>query len=275
MNYVPPSAPQPIGGVIDDAIRLFRASWSRCWLLAVIPGLAAMVFAATVVPASVQTNMRPTLASLAQMYASMFTPRVVLLYLLVAIVSVIFEGAVLAREAAIASGDETVSFGGAIGLGLRRLPWMIVGTILFGIVVGLGFVAFIIPGIWLWGRLMLWTPALFVDGQNALDGLGTSWRLTRGNWWRATVIVSVALIIAIVLAAAFNIIGVSAAGVFVPVSPADLRVRTLLGQAFSLVGNAIYDPLIAAMWIALYRDLKLRREGGDLASRAAALGGAA
>ena len=274
MGYVQPSAPQPIGGVIDDAIRLFRASWSRCWLLVVIPGLAGLVFTLAI-PLSVPTSVKPSLSSLLQMYASIYTPRVIGFYCLLLIVSLTFHGAVLAYEAAIAAGNGTVSLAEAIGTGIRRVLWMILGWILFSIVVGIGFVALIIPGIWLWGRLMFWPPALFVDGQNALDALGTSWRLTRGNWWRGTVIVTVALIIALVLALVFSFAGGVVAGVVGAASHMGLRSRALLIQVFGIVGNVIYVPLIAAMWIATYRDFKLRREGGDLASRAAALGSAA
>ncbi|MGH8217540.1 MAG: hypothetical protein ACREUT_03065 [Steroidobacteraceae bacterium] len=274
MTYVAPSAPQSIGGVIDDAIRLFRASWSRCWLLAVIPGLAGVLFTLAL-PISVPTNVKPSLVSILHTYASMFTLRVVGLYVLITIVSVIFQGAVLAREAAIAAGHETASAADAVGIGLRRVLWMILGGILFSIVVLIGFVALIVPGIWLWGRLMLWVPALFVDDQNAIDGLGTSWRLTRSNWWRCTAIATVAIIIAFVLALVFSFAGSIAAGIVGAPSHMGLRTRTLLIQIFSLAGNAIYIPLIAAMWIAMYKDLRLRREGGDLASRAAALGNAA
>lgn len=273
-KYVPPVAPQPIGGVIDDAIRLFRASWSRSWFLAIIPGVAGLVVTFAL-PLQVPTNIKPSLASLLQSYAMTFTPRVIGLYFVLMLVSLVFQGAVLAREAAIAAGNETASAGDAIATGLRRLLWMIVGAIFFAIIVCIGFIALLIPGVWLWGRLMLWMPALFVDDQNALEGLGTSWRLTHGNWWRATIIASVAIIIAIVLALVCGFIGTVATGILVPVAALDVRGRALFSQSFSIVGNAVYIPLMAAMWIAMYRDLKLRREGGDLESRAAALGSAA
>ncbi|HYK24717.1 MAG TPA: hypothetical protein VEV18_00545, partial [Steroidobacteraceae bacterium] len=177
MRYVPTSSPQSIGGVIDDAIRLFRAAWSRCWFLAIIPSLAGMLFTLAMpglVATNIARNPKPTLADILQFYESIFTPRVIGFYFLLILLSIIFQGAVLAREAAIAAGNENASMGDAIGTGFRKLLWMIVGGIFFSIVVGIGFVALIIPGIWLWGRLMLWTPALFVDDQNALEALGTS-----------------------------------------------------------------------------------------------------
>jgi hypothetical protein len=47
----------------------------------------------------------------------------------------------------------------------------------------------------------------------------------------------------------------------------------LLVQLASLVSNAISYPFLVAMGIAMYNDFKLRREGGDLVSRARVLGG--
>ena len=43
--YVQPSAPRDIGGVIDDAIKLYRASFRTCWPIALI---ASVISAATV-----------------------------------------------------------------------------------------------------------------------------------------------------------------------------------------------------------------------------------
>ena len=37
--YTLPTAPRPIGGVLDDAIGLYRATFKRCWLLALISGV--------------------------------------------------------------------------------------------------------------------------------------------------------------------------------------------------------------------------------------------
>src|SRR6185312_2273186 len=37
--YTRPTAPRSIGGVLDDAIRLYRAAFSRCWVLALGGGV--------------------------------------------------------------------------------------------------------------------------------------------------------------------------------------------------------------------------------------------
>ena len=42
-------------------------------------------------------------------------------------------------------------------------------------------------------------------------------------------------------------------------------------EAVSILGNSLFAPLIAACVVAIYFDLKLRRDGSDLAGRVDAL----
>jgi hypothetical protein len=45
----------------------------------------------------------------------------------------------------------------------------------------------------------------------------------------------------------------------------------VLIQGISLLGNTLISPLYAAVLVAIYHDLKLRKEGADLAGRVSAL----
>ena len=42
--YARPTAPLPIGGVVDDAIKLYRESFARCWPIALIGSLIMGTF---------------------------------------------------------------------------------------------------------------------------------------------------------------------------------------------------------------------------------------
>jgi hypothetical protein len=48
-------------------------------------------------------------------------------------------------------------------------------------------------------------------------------------------------------------------------------VSGLLIQIISLLGNALVTPLYSAVLLAIYYDIKLRKEGADLAGRVNAL----
>lgn len=262
--YVQPSSPQSIGGVIDDGIRLFRSSFSRCWLLAIIPGLVVAVyetFYPITIPIYSALGHPSALAGLTH------SPRLIVLDIVSGLLGLIFQGAVVVQELAILRGDDSCTFGRAAATGFKRLPGMVLATILFSLAITGGFIALLIPGFWLWGRLQLWTAALFVEDASATEALASSWRLTQGHWWRAATIFTVAIIIMIVLALVFTFVG----GFFAALSHASTLGRTLLLYVFSLASRAIYYPLGAAIWLAMYHDFKLRREGGDLATRVGAL----
>ncbi len=266
--YTPPSSPQSIGGVIDDGLRLFRASFSRCWLLAIIPGLVLAAFEmAFPLPVQPQSGLSYTAA----LQAIANSPRVIELDLLSLLLTLVFQGAVLVREIAIVRADESFTLARALGKSLRRLPGTVLGTVLFVLAVAGGLIALLIPGFWLWGRLQLWWAALFVEDASATAALGSSWRLTKERWWRAAAIFSVAVIIMLVFTLVFGFVG----GLAAALSHTSLAGKATVLQLFSVGSAAISYPLDAAIWLAMYHDFKLRREGGDLAARAGALSGAA
>ena len=287
--YSPPSSPLSIGGVLDEGIRLFRLSFGRCWLLALIPGLIIVLFEM----ASGFPRVAAPGGGLSTLTALGNSPRLLLFDLLAFVLRLLFQGAVLVREIAIVHGDQSMTLGGAVAASVRRLPATVLGAIIvllpitasavpFGFAVVyfmargtlpsrtlvLGLVLLIVAT-WLWGRLQLWFAALFLEDATAGQALGSSWRLTKGHWWRATAIFTVAVIMVLVVAFVFSFIG----GVVAVTAHTSLMGRALLLQVFALGSNAIYYPLGGAIWLAMYHDLKLRREGGDLASRAGALSG--
>lgn len=67
--------------------------------------------------------------------------------------------------------------------------------ILLGVIVGLGFIAFVIPGVYLAVRLFLAPATVIAEKKRPFDALKRSWEMTRGNWWS---IFAVALVLSII-----------------------------------------------------------------------------
>lgn len=300
--YVTPSGPQSIGGVIDDAIRLYRHSFSRCWLLAFLPALAFAVWEIGM------THYLP-------MYGSSYSPAaqiafakqhplpgVVILFVLVAsLISLSFQGALAAQQAAVARHDDSFTLGRALAAGILRLPTFILSLILLyllmigvmlavalvvalplGLLLGAlhvmtraiapaGFALVIFIAILaLMGRMQLFMVAIYVDRAGPLASLKSSWRLTKGHWWRATTILATAMIMLLVLY--FAVITLSYLGGYLThYGPIH---RFVIAPLVIMVTYTIIYPLAAAIWVAMYNDFKLRREGGDLAARVGALNSA-
>ncbi len=82
---------------------------------------------------------------------------------------------------------------------LRRFPSLLGTSILEGIIIGLGLIAFIIPGIYLAIKLVMAGPIAVLNDKNPIDALKDSWDATTGNWWEifATVLV-IGIIVSII-----------------------------------------------------------------------------
>lgn len=56
-----------------------------------------------------------------------------------------------------------------------------VGSVVFGILVAIGFIFLIVPGIFLLVSLYFWTVYVAVEEQNFVEAFRSSWNLTKGN----------------------------------------------------------------------------------------------
>jgi len=265
MTYELPAAPLSIGGVIDSAIRLYRDSLRRTWVLALLYSLIMGIFGVflALATASVSGSKDPR-----QVFAVMVSPIPMAGFVVAMLSSFVFYGALMKTVSAWAKGNESLSVGSALAAGLRRLPGAVLGGLLYGLAVGIGLILLVVPGVYFFGKLQLWLPAMFVDDAGAVEGLGISWRLTRGRWWRGTVILTVALVIVYVFALALGLLS----GLITALTHLTLTDSTIVSQLLGVVSNVIVLPMFVAILVVMYHDFKLRSEGGDLAARMGALG---
>jgi hypothetical protein len=149
----------------------------------------------------------------------------------------------------------------------RRLHSIVWVSILVYVLGFLGLLALIIPGIWLFISWTVAVPALLTEGVKGRRALGRSFRLVRGFWWRTFAIVLVSLILAGIVEAAIT--GALTGLVFT--SDSDFVAVVATGLA-SLLAGALTTPFVAAVTIVLYVDLRVRKEGFDLALLAARFG---
>ncbi len=306
MSYVPPSAPLSIGGVLDDWLRIFRESFSRCWPLTLV-AIAAGVLLEYLVTPSVPAAGTPPLQYYLQMWSAVSVPQSFLAQLLFYLALGLVYGALLAQQWAMIRGEAPLEAANALTLGLHRLPQMILGMILLAlimiaIVLPAGIIGALVfglyharaalglsPGMLLFAvavllglcaiiyvaaRLQLWPAAIFAAGCGGAAALGRSWALVGGHWWRVTLIGFVGGVVMWIFELAVGIVTMLAAGLFSPPlgDVAGFIHRMRVAAAIAQVARVVTMPLLTAIWLAIYHDLKLRREGGDLAARAEALG---
>jgi hypothetical protein len=267
MSYELPAAPLSIGGVLDSAIRLYRDSIRRSWVLALLYSAALAVFG-LVWALTLGNVVGPAKPDPRQIFAMMFSPVMLVTLAVGTVVSFVFYGALMKTLSAWAQGNEALPLGTAIAIGVRRLPAVLLGCIINGLAVAIGFILLIVPGVYIFGKMPLWMAAVFVDDVGAMEGLRRSWRLTRGRWWHGAVIITVAVIMIYVFALAFGLVS----GAIGALAHLSLTGRQVINQLFAVASNMIVLPMFASILIVMYHDFKLRDEGGDLAARMGALG---
>jgi hypothetical protein len=146
-------------------------------------------------------------------------------------------GSVLGREV-----DVKASYGYAFS---RLLP-LIGLALLVGIVVAIGFVLFIIPGVIFAVFLSMAVPAFIVERLGVTASMKRSWNLVRGHWWHTLGVIVVAAIIARIVTSILGAIGGSSfIGVWI----------------MSALGQIITAPFVALVAVVLYIDLRSRHEG--------------
>ena len=254
--YQRPSAPRTIGGVLDDSLRLYRASARDWWLPSL---LLALISTAAAIYYVLRLGARPTPADMFALYRS---PALVLGMLVRIVIAIWLYMTMLASMAATATG-EALAVAGAFGKGLRLLPAAVLATILSVLAVGAGVVALVIPGLYVLGRLYFWPAALSIDRPDALGALGASWRMVKGHWWRTAAILTV---LTFMLFAMFLVVGFVAGLMAAVARPTALSAIVVI-QGVTGVLNVVIAPLFPAAAVATYLDLRLRAEGGDLEAR--------
>jgi hypothetical protein len=273
----PPQRQLSIGEVLDLSFRIYRATLMRCLLFAtcgVIAGELAGIYAL------IKGGSLPrATGGMAAMLAQLRDPTFVTLYIVGLVLTLLFYAAVLLRERAIITGG---SGDAELAVALRRLPALIGLLVLVALGFGMCFVPAAVTGGAL--RALLISIAvlalcyavvaiscaqtiLLIDEQGPASSLARSWRLTSGSFWRLSLIYSVALII---LLALYAVIGAVAGFLAAAFAHGDVAMVTAFAQVIGIILGALATPFYAALALAVLADLKVRKEGTDLAQRISA-----
>lgn len=144
--------------------------------------------------------------------------------------------------------NASLDFTPAVQAALPRLPNVILTTLAFALLFGLGFIALILPGIFILLMLCVAVPACVLEDLSPIAALKRSRELTRGNRWR---------LLGLVLLNALILIGVG----FVVSLPLGLA-STLPGPGgvfFSIITSAVegfVGVFIAVLYTHAFLDLR-------------------
>ncbi|MGE3920656.1 MAG: hypothetical protein AB7F64_06910 [Gammaproteobacteria bacterium] len=233
--------PLSFGQVISNGVRLWTGNY---WQLLILTLLAIVMGTLPhfVLPGLTIVSPQRLLSYLTANYGKL----ILYLFLSLFIFEIIFY-----RFYTYASGVKH-SILGLIAYSLEKLPYILLGALLFLIVVSCGYVFIFVPGVFLTIALSMLLPLILIDKLNPFAAFKHSFNITTPHWWHTFLVIFFPMIV-------FQLI---AAGI----DSTALRIwHTVNGPKpweyyplFSLVVNSIYYPLFSSIMVVLLHDLKLR-----------------
>lgn len=281
------NAPQGIGRNLDTGFRLLFAGIGPAALLLVIMiVIDAILFVAMgssffVMMAQVENRQPPT---------GGFGLAILFIFL-ITIIYLLCNNAMTAKYGAIAYERE-MSLGSAIATGARKIVPVLVYGILYMIVVAVSsaplailmgvlqphgilaaviVVLGIIPPMILGLSLYMGPYLIIIDNRGIFESLSASHRLVWGNWWRTALYITIILIIMLAVMFAIQFTFGLVIGLVANVGPANGNMSFMIVlQVINQLVSMVFMPVVIALLIPYFHDLKLRTEGGDLATRISA-----
>jgi len=276
--------PQGIGRNLDNGFRLLFTGIGPVALLLLI-----MIIAGVILFAVFGAGLLGAMSQLQQgQVPAGGIASLVLFIILFYILNITFNNAMTAKYGSIAY-DRQMSIGQAIATGLKKIIPVFVYAILYALILlaasipliilmaifppqsAIGIVLLlvgIIPPMILALTLILGTYLIIIDDAGVFEAISRSHKLVWGSWWRTFLYLSVIMIIlfAVILAVQLVfgvIIALLASGGGGEGNMTMMITLQVVNQLVSLV----FMPVMIALLIPYYHDLKLRKEGGDLAAK--------
>jgi hypothetical protein len=218
----------PTDGVISEAWALYRRHWSH-----LIP-VAAVIYVGLALVTLVLTALLSTLGTV-----------------VAAILSVVgvfwVQGALTRAVEDIRDGRSDLSVGETFTSVGGNIAPIAGASILAAIAIAIGFVLFIVPGLFL---ITIWSvivPAIVLENAGALQSFGRSRELVRGNGWNVFGVVVLTFLILLAFSIVLGII----------LAPVDETARNFVSN---VVSGTLTAPFVALTWTLVYFRLRGARE---------------
>jgi hypothetical protein len=259
--------PLSVGELLDTAVNVYRRNATTFWtILAVI-----------IVPIQVIELILTRLAvgSVTKIGGSFYKVGggsagglvVLLIVTVLSIVAILIANGATVKAVGEAYLGHSPDWRASLGYAGSRI-WGLLGlAIVLGILLTIGYILIIIPGIYL---TVIWCaaiPAFMIEGLPALGSMQRSSDLVRGRWWATFGRVLAAIIVYAILYAIVTAIGGAIAG-----DASSYTVFLIIRTVFTTIAALLLTPFVAAVFVVLYIDLRVRKEAFDIEALAQTLG---
>ena len=256
-SYTPQLRPLSVGEILDAGFRLVRHRFGTlvgCVLVPIVP----LYILGTIIVGSTDPTAFDVNAPVDNSGAAV-TGRII--DQLLSSVAAALAVAACFKAISAAYLGERAGMGESLRYAAGRFVPLIVAYIVVLLILIPGFIALIIPGIWLAVKLSMTFPAVVCEKAGPFRAIGRSWALTKDNWWRVFGALLVVFILLFVITIALG--GVLGAVLLSSDTMSEVAFA-ILTTLIGLLISAITYPLWAAIVTVLYYDLRVRNEGFDL-----------
>jgi len=231
-----------LGEVISKTFEVYRRDFVKYFVLFAIVGVIVQVattLAMQAFPRPAPLPLNPTPQQFSNYLSALFEALFVLLAVIF-VVNIIFS--TIAEGSAIKLASEQITkgqvdFGASIRLVASKLLSIWALSIVVGVIVFLGFIALIVPGIILAIMFSLALPVLLIENKGVMESMGRSRELVRNRWLKTFATFLVLGIILLVASFIVNVIGGSLG---------------ILGPVVNGILSALYQPLFPILMAVYY-----------------------
>jgi hypothetical protein len=257
-----PLRPLDIGQTVDAAVNLYSKNATKLWTLVaivIIPIQALVVIIRRVtLPSGVFVH-NGSLYTFGSTSNSAYNIGLLLAAVLGLFGYLLATGAVVRLQLDAYLGTPTdIRSSIDYALGRHRLLSLLWVGIIATVMIGVGLVLLIIPGIYLFVALAFAIPVLMLEGSRGMAAISRSMSLVSGRWWPTFGRLLVGLILYIV---AVFIVGVIGSAISHGVSSVSLYL--IINCVVGIIISVFLAPFIAALINVTYIDLRVRKEGAD------------
>lgn len=241
-----------VGEILGAAFDLYRKQAANLWTIVALILLPAQVLVWIIDRVSL-TGI--TVARSGTIYTSGSTVLPALAVVVIGFLAGVLTIGALSKCLVDAYTEHPTDWRHSLAFAGNRLGPLLVLAILSGVLLAIGYILLIIPGIYLTVTWSVATPALIFEGIGGVAALKRSYELVKGRWW-VTFGALLAGLVA-VIAASF-IITLILGGI---ASSGSVDVILTLGAISRFISALLTYPLLAAIAAVIYVDLRARKEG--------------
>jgi hypothetical protein len=255
--YTPQLRPLSIGEVLDAGFRLVRQRLGTLVMCVLVPVVPLTILGTILIASTDDTAFDPNAPVDDSGTALAGT-----------LISFVLQSAALAlavaacfKAVSAAYLGEDAGAGESLRYSLGRIVPLIIAYIVVTLVVVVGLVLLIIPGVFLAVKMSMTFAAVVFERKGPFGSIGRSFSLTKGHWWRTFgTLVIVFLLLFVINLAATVAFGAGLAAV----DDANEVVVAVISTLINIAIIALTYPLWAAVVTVMYYDFRVRNEGFDL-----------